>query len=67
MWVCAKNIVYTEKMHDLHYLRERIYAVVATVAPDIPCHTWVKIKYGLNVCRPTEVLTLRLPVKERKL
>jgi hypothetical protein len=62
--ICKNNLVYTEKIHDLYQLQERICAAVATVAPDIPCHTCLTTEYCLNVCKPAEILTLRLPVKE---
>lgn len=52
-WGYVKNLVYAEKIRDLQHLRERIYAAITTVTPEMLQNTWREVDYRLDVCRAT--------------
>jgi hypothetical protein len=52
----VRSIVSSEKFCNLQHLWGRMYAAVTTTTQAKLYHTWNKIKYHFNVCRPQVVV-----------
>jgi len=48
-----KNIVYAEKIRNIHHLQERITSAIETVTGDMIQKTWQEIEFRLDISRDT--------------
>jgi len=53
LWGYIKNIVYAEKIRNIHHLQERITSAIETVTRDMIQKTWQEIEFSLDVSRAT--------------
>jgi hypothetical protein len=51
----VKNTVYTEKIHDLYHLRDKIYAVAAIITLKTVHCTLNETEYSLDVYRAINI------------
>ncbi|GFG28389.1 hypothetical protein Cfor_06226, partial [Coptotermes formosanus] len=48
-WGYIKNVLYAEKIRDLQHLKDRIYAAIETVKPEMLSCLWDKAEYRLDI------------------
>jgi len=51
LWGYIKNILYAEKIRNIHHLQERITSAIETLTRDMIQKTWQEIEFGLDVSR----------------
>ncbi|GBN98846.1 hypothetical protein AVEN_259877-1 [Araneus ventricosus] len=49
----VKQHVYSERINDINYLKQRITDVISSVTPDVLTRVWEELDYRLDVCRAT--------------
>ena len=60
LWRYIKNIVYAEKVRNIHHLQERITSAIETVTRDRIQKTWQEIEFRLDVSRATNVAHIEM-------
>jgi hypothetical protein len=50
---CVKQVVYSDRIHKIKRLKQRIREAAVSFTPDVLGRVWQEMEYRLDVCRAT--------------